>query len=231
MRAEIDNASISSQGELVLGGGKVETEVNTRHQEISNAPPEEGTWAFLGFIWRRKWIVVILIAASAGLGYLRYSRATPVYQSSAEILVVRKNYGLPIPGVRADTTYDVTHEAMLRSPKIITHAVEKLDLDKVPSLKASGNPVSRIIGGLGVSARTGRNGDLITFTYSSAERAECPHVLQAVIDAYQAFLGETQRNVGQETLSLISQAQNQLGTDLSKLEEEYRKFRDQAPLL
>lgn len=196
-------------------------------------PPaqQESTWAFLAFAWRRKLLVVFGVVVALGFGYLHFLRQAPTYQSSAQILVVRQQASLPVQGVNVDTGYTAIHETLLRSPVIISQAIEKHDLASLPSLRGKGNPAGTIIGGLGVSGTTSPTGDVIRFTYRSAAREDCPKVLNAIIEAYQDFLGETYQNVSQEAFDLITQAKDQLDDQISKAEEEYRKFRYEAPLL
>jgi polysaccharide biosynthesis transport protein len=95
----------------------------------------------------------------------------------------------------------------------------------------SGNPAGQIIAGLTVQGTVGESGDLIRFSYSSASPEDCPKVLEAVIDAYRDFLGETYQNVNQETADLITQAKDVLDGQISETQRQYQKFRDEAPLL
>ena len=229
MRANNDTNSAAALGISPEGNGAMES--TARNPQLPSPPQEESAWAFLGFAWRRKWIIVLIILVAAGLGYLRFQQLAPVYQSSAQLLIVRKASVLPVMGIKEDIGYDHTLDVVFRSPKIINKAVERLDLDQLPSLKSSGNPVSRIIQGLGSTSSGGKNGDIVRFTYRSEDQGECPKVLQAVMDVYIEFLGESRRNLYQETIDLISQAKDQLGGEMTKLAADYREFRDEAPLV
>ncbi len=193
--------------------------------------PEESSWAFLGIAWRRKWIVLLMVLVGAGLGYLRFRQSEPVYESVAQLLVVRNNSVLPVSGIKTDTRYDETLDAVFRSPRVIGKAVERLDLDRLPSLKNSGSPVNRIISGLESTVSEGRNGEIVQFSYRSQDRAECPQVLKAVLDVYVEFLGESRRSQYEDTIDLITQAKEQLDRELTTLETDYYAFRDSAPLV
>jgi capsular exopolysaccharide synthesis family protein len=203
-----------------------------RTLEFSPPPAQqESAWAFLAFAWRRKLLVVFGIVVALGLGYLHFLRQTPRYQSSAQILVVKQQASLPIQGVNVDTGYSAIHETLLRSPVIVSQAIEKHDLASLPSLRGPSSPVGTIIGGLGVSGSGSPTGDVIRFTYQSESRDDCPKVLEAIIEAYQDFLGDTYQSASQETADLISQAKDELNRQISTTEEEYRKFRYESPLL
>jgi capsular exopolysaccharide synthesis family protein len=206
-----------------------------RQIEFSGPPESQDSgWAFLGFVWRRLWLILLAVVVALGLGYLKFLKEPAVFQSSAQMLIVKQRASVPIPGMQPEARYDSTHEILLRSPVIINQAVKKHDLGMLPTLRASGNPAGRIIGGLtvaGSAGGSGDSGDVIRFTYSSASPDECPKVLDAVIDAYRDFLGETYANVNQETVDLITQAKDVLDRQIMETQREYQAFRDQAPLL
>jgi len=52
-----------------------------------------------------------------------------------------------------------------------------------------------------------------------------------VIESYQSFLGESARNISEETVRLISEAKDSLLTQLQRKEESYHRFRQETPLL
>jgi len=202
-------------------------------RDVEFAPPAqaEGGWSFVFFAWRRKWMVAFGIAVALGLGYLYFVRQTPIFESSAEILVVHRRPNLPIQGVEAEAGYDDTHAKILRSPAIISRAIEEHNLASLPSLRASGNPVGTLISGLKVTGTVGPSGDLIRFSYQSPLGADCPEILNAVIAAYEDFLDETYQNVNQETADLITRAKDELDRQITESEKEYVDFRYEAPLL
>ena len=210
-----------------------DTANNTAPRQVEFSTPEsqESGWAFLGFAWRRKWLIVFAMVVAMALGYLHFLKQPAVYQSSAQMLIVKKRGTVPISGVTLQTSYDSTHETLLKSPAIISKAVEKYDLGSLPSMRGSGNPTSRVIGGLSISGTVSGSGDIIRFTFSSESREDCPKVLKAVIDAYDDFLGDTYENVNEETINLIGQAKDVLDRQIGEAEREYQKFREDAPLL
>ena len=54
---------------------------NSAGPELRPDGTPESAFGFLLFIWRRKWVVVLALVISSGLGYLYYSNQTPVYRS------------------------------------------------------------------------------------------------------------------------------------------------------
>ena len=78
------------------------------------------------------------------LGVLYYAQATPVYQSTAQVLVVKKR---PDAVTGVDTRhlaiedYVATHQVLIRSPLIIERAIQKHDLGACESFaRREGRP-------------------------------------------------------------------------------------------
>jgi capsular exopolysaccharide synthesis family protein len=200
--------------------------------EFSNTgESQENSWAFLGFIWRRLWLIVLAGVVGLGLGYLHFLQQPAQFQSASQLMVFRQRASIPTVGLQPQAYYEGIHEQLLRSPVIINQAIENHDLRSLPSFRADSNPVGRIVAGLTITARTGQTGDIITFTYSSPAAEECPRVLEAVMDAYRDFLGENQQNSSRELVDLVTTAKDVLDRQIAEVQEQYSQFREQAPLL
>src|SRR5207247_3194415 len=128
---------------------------------------------------------------------------------------------------------DLTHESVISSTIVAKLAVEKFGLVSLPTFQDSSDPVMSIVGGLDVKlGGTKRNkGDVIELKYSSTHAAGCPKVLEAVVAAYQSFLGSTYQDISEEAITLIVKAKDELDRQLSETEAAYRKFRFEVPLL
>jgi polysaccharide biosynthesis transport protein len=198
------------------------------------APQENSSPAFL-FAWRRKGLIVFFLIVGLGLGYLHFLRQVPVYQSATEILIVDQEPKLPIEGVEVRNSSGDMHAALISSQAVIVQAVEDGGLGQLPGVRASGNAVGVVMSGLSVSVKEGgghgKSDAIIRLSFTSANREECPKILNAVVDAYQEFLGESHQNISKETSSLIEEAKDQLDRQISESEKTYREFRDKSPLL
>src|SRR5437762_2586002 len=105
--------------------------------------------------WRRKWFLVLGIAASLSLGALYYARCATVYRADAQVLVVKKRPdALPFPGAEVGAGYYedylATHQTLIRSPLIVGRAVKKRELQSLRSFAAQGDPAGLISGSLSV---------------------------------------------------------------------------------
>ncbi len=198
---------------------------------------EEIGLGFARAIWRRKWLVVSLMLIGAGLGYLYYGRAARVYQSSAQILLIQRKADLPVEGIEGEISYQndlATHTYLLRSRMLIDRAVAKLDLNALPSLRDSRDPTAVIAGGLHVAPAGERyawTDDILVLSYSGSHREDCPVILNAIIEAYQEFIGQTYQDFSKQTVELIVKAKDVLHKEMLEKEAKYQKFREDCPLL
>lgn len=198
------------------------------------SPEAEGGINLLAATWRHKWIAILLTVVGGGLGYLYFLQCPPVFQSSGQMLIVKKDVSIPVQGLEGSrSTYNdpmPMHTTVLASPTVIARAVEKFNLATLPSLRDSDNPTLKIVGGLGVESKS-TGGTLVTLTYRGSESKDCAAIVDALMKTYQEFVGETYQNFSDETIKLITEAKDVLLKQLTEKETAYREFRQQAPLL
>ncbi len=192
----------------------------------------------LQIAWRRKSLVLLGLVVGLVGGVVFQSQRAPVYQTGAQVLVVKKRADvLPIPGSDSQSSYYddyiSTHLVLIKSPLIIGRAVKKHDLASLRSFAGQGDPSGAIIGALSV-ARDGKEWsttNIVNLSYRGPVADDCPVVLGAVIDSYKDFLDETYRNVSDNTLELITKARDLLDKDLKDKRKKYREFREESPLV
>lgn len=191
-------------------------------------------------ILRYQWTMVAATVVGGGLGYLYYLKQTPVYASSAQVLVTNsKRKSLPVEGIDATLGYEDnlgTHSLLIRSPLLVDKAIKEHHLDSLASLAGASNPAQVIIRGISVGrADAGGGGDgsadVLELRYAGTDPQDCAEVLNAIIETHQTFLGETAQSISKETLDLIAEAKDSLLTQLRNEEDEYRRFRQESPLL
>src|SRR5262245_5732891 len=157
---------------------------------------------FLGVLWQRK--ALVILPAFLGLvgGSLVYWQKAPVYQSNAQLLVIKKHTDRILPmqgGVDPRNfvvdDYMATHVFLLQSPLIIEKAVKKKDLASLKSFENSGDPAGQIGANLTITRASKETGgganNIIHLSLRGPVPEECSKVLSAVIDSYQEFLDVT----------------------------------------
>jgi capsular exopolysaccharide synthesis family protein len=217
--------------------------VKERFQDVDENAAEPGhqrsSRTVFQVVWQRKSLLILGAVLGVVLGGLWYSQRTPVYQSSAQVLVVKKRSDvLPVTGgdprLSFVEDYLATHMVVIKSPIIVERAVKKRDLQALPSFEATGDPTGVIVGGLTVSRDkegTGGPSNIINLSFRSSGAEDCGKVLSAVIESYQEFLDITYRNMSDQTLDLITKARDVLKKDLADAEKAYRQLRQTSPVV
>jgi capsular exopolysaccharide synthesis family protein len=189
--------------------------------------------------WRRKSLVLLGLVTSLGLGTLYFVKATPVYSSAAQVLVVKKQPdAVPVSTVDGRMAvmedYLSTHTTIIRSPEVVRRAGKFLPPEGLKSLGARQDPTAAIGAALTVTREMKENNNptnILILTGRSVDPEESLKIVDAVIKGYKEFLDETFRTVSDQTLELITQARDTLERILAKKESDYHKFRLDTPLL
>ena len=202
-------------------------------------PAGQGHLSLLRVAWQRKPLVALGLVIGLALGAFYYAQKTPVYQSTAQVLVIKKRpEALPLPGtdprLSSYEDYLATHVALIRSQLIVERAVERNGLKGLASLRDEGSAVGSIVRNLTVARERetgGSSTNILTLTFRCSEREECAKVVNSVITSYKDFLDETYKDVSDETVKLITQGRDVLEKELGEKENAYVEFRKKCPPL
>ncbi len=177
--------------------------------------------------------ILAVLAVTVALVGCDASRSSGGYEASVEILVMPREFSPELP--KADSPnvdYLATHIQLIQSPRVIAEAVEQGNLKELPSMAelvaSEQNLVACIRENLNVEQV--RDGALMQVRYRGTDQEDCAKVLEAVVLAYQSFLGETFADTSEDAMALIEQALSEIGKELATAEAEYREFRQQAEL-
>ena len=222
------------------------TDALNRGFDYAAEQEDESSFAIFSLAWRRKWIMLLMILVGVGLGYLFYLQQTPIYQSMAQVHIVRDTSNGPIEELKVSSSYDTVHETLIRSPMVLSKAIPHLDINALPTLAGLWHDFSHvqdeqrrlqleeqrdlslthaIMGNLQVEVGHNYSADILIMTYRSPYPAECPAILKAVAAAYQEHWKEIYEGQGEDTEDLIKQASGKLNDDLKQANDNYAKFR------
>jgi capsular exopolysaccharide synthesis family protein len=209
--------------------------------EAPDASPLRSLVALWSIVWRHKSFVVLGLIVGLIAGGLAYLRAAAVFQSSAQVLVIKKRPDviMPNPAEQREAyvveDYLATHVALIQSEEVLSRAAKLLqgDLDSLSAPPAGGDVTGLLRGGLTVSrekdANTGPT-SILTISFRSASPADSGRLLKAVIDGYKDFLAVTYGEMNDETLKLINEAQKSLLKDLAAKQQEYVELCKENPV-
>jgi len=193
----------------------------------------------LEIAWRRKWLLVIGATVGLMVGALYYAQESPVYESMAEVLVIKKGTAsATTQGLSAQTfvdNYVAAHVTLIKSPLIIQRAVADGQLGALPGFSGADNAAVQIGESLivegGQPDSVGSSTNILNLSFQGTDPDVCQRVLDAVIASYQSFLDETYEHFNENTLTLITTKAEEFLRQLQKKEREYRVFRQTIPLL
>jgi capsular exopolysaccharide synthesis family protein len=192
----------------------------------------------LQVIWRRKWLVLLggLVGFAAGYAYL--SQQEDVYQSSAQVLVIKKrpHEFTGMYSQQASTDDDVSvHVALLKSPNFVRRAVQKHKFTELRSFQGLRDPTNRVVSSLYVSrdnkGPVGSPTSVMSLSFRGQYPKDCQVVLTKIIDSYQEFLDETSNQANRSAEQMLVQKRDAAKIDLKQKIAAYEKFREEAPLL
>jgi capsular exopolysaccharide synthesis family protein len=188
-------------------------------------------WSPLQTAWQHKGKIVMVTAIFLALGFVYFEQSTPVYESKAQVLVVRKRpdvvTGIDTPQLSLED-YLATHQVLLHSTIILERAVRKCDPALECFAQSNEGPHEAIRKSLAV---TRSKDNILNLSFRGTNPEECAVILNAVIGSYKEFLDETYRKIGQDTLRLVTQARDILHKELTEKEEAHRKFLTETPYL
>lgn len=184
----------------------------------------DDSWGALAILWRRKWIVGLMTILGLGLGYLYYVKMPPTFESTADILFQRNHREVWDGKNSEEVATQSAHTVLLTSPKVVEGAIKKLKLNGLPSLRAAENPVGRILRNLVATAVPDYDEDVIRLAYSSDNAEECQEVVQAMVAAYEEYLGDTFQSSNEQTVKLIGKAKDELAGQLNDEQQKYLEW-------
>ncbi|MBV9122973.1 MAG: polysaccharide biosynthesis tyrosine autokinase [Planctomycetes bacterium] len=188
----------------------------------------------LEVLFRHKWLIVLMGVVGFVLGSLYYSRLKPVYQSSAQLFVIKK-----LPGAVTGAGQDIhdmdqggdlsSHLTLIRSYSVVQKAVNKPEIRSLPSLAGQSDPTAAVRNALTVTKDSGGHQANFYLTYQGPNPGDCRDILEAVTQSYLESLDEWYKKGSGDTQKLILQARDILQNQLEKKESEYKEFRLKSP--
>lgn len=203
--------------------------------------PARGSRNIFQIFWQRRGLIFFGVVAGITFGLLTYSQRPQIYRSTAQVLVVKKQSNvLPMSGVDPRMAvmedYVATHLIVIKSPLVISKAVQKRNLGSLKSLQGR-DPVGGILAGLVASrdaakesGSSGGGNNIVNLCYSGSDTEDTEKILSAVIASYTDFLDETFTNTSNQTLRAINEAIGTINVGLDQKNKEYKEFRSKTPV-
>jgi len=215
--------------------------LHMNHERQALTPKPNDSIDVPGLLRRRRGLLVFgtLLGISAAVFY--YFIATPTYESSTEILVMTRSSAPSSSNSQDQIVHQdvlATHMELFASRKIVEAAIENQNLVRMVSIAeaiAEGDdPVEFVTDKLSVTrggSGRGKEANIIKAAYRDISPRDCATILDALVESYQKFLGDTFLNTSGEAVELIAKAKDNLAKELKTHESAYRDFRETSPML
>ena len=161
------------------------------------AHPLAGLATFVVALQRRKWLVIGCVMLTSTLGGLFYTFADRVYQSSAELLVLKVGGSVLEQGSDSNQSrlndYIPTYKKVLTSNVVLNKAIESLPTKHRVDFAEVGKEkwTEELRGRLAVSST--RETNVIELSYRSANPETAAVVVDAVVSSYLHFMNDTHK--------------------------------------
>ncbi len=187
--------------------------------------------------WRHKFLVGTCGILATGIAVALAFVLPPIFQSSAQVLVVAKRPDVVAGADRrqnAADEYVTPAQELLKSPLILERAAKARNLQSLPTFADEDKPLAEAMAQAllvtPVKAPTGPP-NVFKLTYRSSVAEDCPMVLAAILDTFKEFMEKKLQSVSDDTVELLLKERDTLGRALAEKEAAYRKFREEAPFL
>lgn len=203
-------------------------------RNLNNVVWSGGTIDYAGLAKRYAlWLVCGMISGLL-LGHIIFQAFGPEYTATAKVLVSKRISGPVSENSGAETWGDrAEHIALIMSPLIVEKAVKLHELDKLPSLALSNDPVEDVLDSIKVKRSAGEDRSILNVldvTCTSTSREDSKKICHAVIDAYHAYLRENHEENTGELLKLVNRATGDLKRQIDETEAAYDQFIKTAPI-
>jgi succinoglycan biosynthesis transport protein ExoP len=197
-----------------------------------NAPPPN---LLFGVLRRWPWLLLGL-AAGLVLGLLYHMQSAPVYQSTAQLLVIKNRPEMTTTGgmdarVQFVEDYVATQVLYLKSERILELAAKRLDNYKpfqveppVSEAERVGFLMKRFSVAREKEPGSNTMSNIVQLTFKAAHPADSPKYLRAIIEAYRADLGTVYEGASEVQVDGLEREIAALRKGLATINKELKDF-------
>ncbi len=211
-------------------------------QTAAHQPPNQGGFShsqeapadidLMRVLFGQKLLTIFFVLVGLSGGYYLFTKARPVYSSSARVRVYQ-----PRPMTNAIDGRNVvntppaldTYAVLITSPSHIREAAK--GLEGIELTGASGDAIpGYLAGGLSVHP-SGGGKEFLDFSFTGPNPEDCPRILGVVVESYTKYLEESQQGDTDKAVTFIDDARKLLDKDLKVKQEKYNEFKSKSSLV
>lgn len=207
--------------------------------ELLSSPPGEGSPSLAGILWRRKGFVIFFLLVGLGAGYAYFTQQPEVFRAASVVELYRQQ--APMETVAAvenvvDMAPNVDYiRAEVTSDAVLQSAIELGGLSELPGMPkdpgaAMGFMRQNLKLNSAIEGSALKDRSIVEVSFESGDPKLCTAVVNAVVSAYEQFVGGRHRRAVDNVVGLFRESRDSILPQLNELEEEYTAFRSKAPL-
>ncbi len=188
---------------------------------------------FVQAVLHRKVYVIAAVVVAALLGGLYYTTATPVYQATAQLLILQSGADVWSPTMTAESSRQAlipTYERLFTTQEVLEGAVEKLLKDSAEMrIDFAAEPRHRWADVLrqNVTAQAVRRTNVIEISYRSRSPRAAEAVVGAVVQSYLEFVERNHKNVSADIVQILDRERLEIENKLSGKQQELLEVQKQ----
>jgi capsular exopolysaccharide synthesis family protein len=194
------------------------------HGQLVAPPPEEmgiPKIDFYGAILRRKFIIILFAFLGAGVGYLMYRQAKPVFASSLRLMIwVQTPPNIVNGEIVPQTVSMAKQQSLIASNLVLSNAIRAGEFEKLDTFKGSLGQVGALKNMLKIMP-VEKNADALDLTLTGPVIGELPQILEQIVEAYKTIIEDDTLSAGKEAIGLIERLQQRLEEDQKADQSKY----------
>lgn len=212
-----------------LGYGPNETHYGQMTSQVSEGSGFPSL-DFYGAIYRRKFIVILLSLVGAGIGYLFFSSAIPVYASSLRLMIWVQSPPTIVNGEVISQSVSISKQQnLIASQMVLGNAAKNGGMDQFKSFQGSPHIPTALRSMLKI-VPIDKNADALELTMTGTVAEDLPPILEHIVAAYIGIIEEDTVASGKESVALIERLQQKLEEDQKQDYTKYYKILKQLNL-
>lgn len=213
----------SADSELILNRPDQQIRNSGLPQQSPTVPEGVPSIDLVGPLLRRKLLIVLLTMLGCALAYLAFTFATPMYRSSARLMITLQTPptadAKPSPRMKVSIA---RHERLLASHLILSAAMEKGKFIDMKTFSGQDDIMAALIENVLELEHSKKEEDnSLTISATGPSEPELPIILNQIISAYLDEIAQDSKINGEESLELIAQLRDQLVEEKKSAEQSY----------
>lgn len=194
------------------GKGDAERVSSRSREGLFHATSEQ---SLIEVVWRRRWVVLAVTAASLAAAILYLAQAVPFFQSSARLYIEQAGPRVLVdnPWDRQSLNYLNTQAELMRSTPILAGALELAAKRGAVSLGGADNGVALLKGALSVAV--GKDDDIITVSLELPDPQEAALLVNSVVESYVDYQSRQHRSTAAELLKILQKEKDRREAELA----------------